>query len=209
MPVVVPSRIARVAILLMATIGMFEIQIGCGTPTSPQTTAAVISSVSILTTSTTAQTITIQGSGFQNGLALTVGSATSTIFEQIANVTPSAFQATLVIAGPGTYTFQATNPGGPVSAGFPVTLQFTCPSPVPVHDTFTSVQVMMVSYVAGTNTLTETPILEAQYGFTATFYSFANFFQAVLTQSMANGLRCEPSVASLDFEVAGTGTGGM
>jgi hypothetical protein len=179
---------------------------GCSSsPTSPQTVAPIISSVSALATSASPQSVTVNGSGFESGLTLKISpstSAPSTIsVGQITNVTSTSFQASLAITS-GTFTFQANNPGGAASPSFTVVVQLACASPAALTGTYTpAAPGYIVQYVAGTNPNAATATLQAKYGFTASGVLVNVFpgFTAVLTPVMVDGVRCEPAVQGLAY----------
>ncbi len=91
-------------------------------PSGPQTAiAASITSVSpaALTAGSAHQTITVTGTNFAAGLTVSLapagGSAITVSGTDIANVTATAFQASVVVAAAGAYSLQVTNPGASAS----------------------------------------------------------------------------------------------
>ena len=186
---------ANVAVGLVAAMGV--LLAGCGTsPTVPQT-SVVINSVSALTTSAIAQTMTVTGSGFQSGLTLSIvqrDDGVSTVnLGPISNVTSTSFQASLAITS-GAFTFQVTNPLGPASAVFPVVVQLACASPAPLTGFYDpTAPGYIVQYVSGTNPDTTAAMLGAKYGFSPkSIYHVLSGFSALLTPVTVDGLRCGP-----------------
>jgi len=83
--------------------------------------------------SSTAQTITISGAGFQNGLTLSVTSQTrvtsSVLGANITNVTSTSFFAHVTMSLVGSYTLQVRNPDGTSSNS----VAFTVAKPTPTQ----------------------------------------------------------------------------
>ncbi len=119
------------ASIVAASAGTFTLQVtnpgaAASNAVSLQVTAAAkpaptIASVSpsVIVASPTAQIITVHGTNFQIGLTLGFArgtGATSLVSgAQIANVTPTSFDATIPLTGGGNYTFTVINPDTSVS----------------------------------------------------------------------------------------------
>lgn len=121
-------------VLLLLTAG---IAISCGGSSSPAaptnnppaSTAPVIASVtpSSPTISSTAQTLTVTGTGFALGMTLVIispsgGVATSTS-AQMQSLSATSFQVSAILAAAGVFTFQVTSASGEKSNSLSVTAQ--------------------------------------------------------------------------------------
>ncbi|HEV3329627.1 MAG TPA: thrombospondin type 3 repeat-containing protein [Bryobacteraceae bacterium] len=77
-----------------------------------------------------AQTVTVNGTGFQAGLTVAVTGPNGNVTVTVQNVTAASFQMTLVLATAGTYMLKATNPDGQ-SATFTFTVTAGTEAPTP------------------------------------------------------------------------------
>ncbi len=79
-----------------------------------------------LTASSSPQTLSVTGSGFQTGITLELSGPSGTIPATAANVTGHGFQFAAALTSAGTYTLQVTSPTGQKSN----TLPFTVSAPI-------------------------------------------------------------------------------
>lgn len=110
--------------------------ISCGGSSSPAapnntpvSTAAVITSVTppSPTIASTAQTLTIAGTGFAAGMTLAItapgGGVATVASAQMQSLTPTSFQVSAILATAGTFTFQLTSAAGDKSNTVTVSAQ--------------------------------------------------------------------------------------
>ena len=111
---------SRTRIALLIALGLIA---GCGGSTTQSTSngsnSLIISGISPSTVaaSSLSRTITVDGTGFQSGLTVTITSSSSSTHPAPSQVTSTSFQITAVF-NTGSYTISVTNPGGQSSSPF-------------------------------------------------------------------------------------------
>jgi IPT/TIG domain len=154
------------AAVTIASAGSYTVQVTVpgiapsnGFGVTVQAAPAIVTAVSpaSLTASAAAQSITVTGSHFESGLTveLTLGSDTVTVSgAQIANVTPTSFQASVVVATAGSYAIRVTVPGAQPSNAIDVIVQAPMQGPISTDPYIARVSPSVIEPSTGSQTIT-------------------------------------------------------
>jgi hypothetical protein len=189
---------------------------GCGShPAGPSTLSIASVSAEGASWATTAQAVTVTGTGFDAAMAISVTgplntSAPHTLTYSALNLKPSSFQVSAFLPSDGTFNITLTP-----ATGAAVTRSFTiverslaCGTPLkldPKFDpTYGFLPVISASLVDQTTATATLARLTSQYKFTPqSVSSSTGRFTASAADTLVDALRCDPAIKTLSYNNVG------
>jgi hypothetical protein len=187
---------------------------GCGShPAGPSTLSIASVSAEGASWATTAQAVTVTGTGFDAAMAISVTgpvSAPHTLTYSALNLKPGSFQVSAFLPSDGTFNITLTPATGaavtrpftiverPLACGTPLKLE---PKFDPTYGFLPVISASLVDQTTATATLAR---LTSQYKFTPqSVSSSTGRFTASAPDTLVDALRCDPAIKTLSYNNVG------